>query len=118
MAQHRPLFRDTITVHPAVIVLCLVTHALLKWLFFSSFFQVTIAGTVHTATGGMVTPVLLAGLIEWTILVLVVMGLIGQMRAEDVGLERNHVLPALLVIGGLWILVQLGTVATGVFAHG
>lgn len=118
MAQHHPLFRNTVVVRPWVIVLCLVTHAFLKWVFFSTYFQVEVAAVLFTTTKGLLTPVLVAGLIEWLILVVVVMGLIGQLRAKDIGLDHKQAMPALAIVGVLWIAVQAAAAATGTMANG
>ncbi len=111
MVQLRPLFESPKAVRPAVLLLCLATHALLKVLFFSTFFQVHLAGNVFAKSQGLISPVLLAAGVEWILLVLVVMVLIGNLGLEDIGLNRDHVIPALIVVGVLWMSVQLGAAA-------
>ena len=81
-------------------------------------FQVQVAGKVFAASHGLITPVFLAGLIEWVVLVFIIMGVFGGLRARDLGLERAPAYSAILVFIALWILLQGVTAAIGGFATG
>lgn len=118
MVYVRPLFEETHAVRPIVLALCLTAHALLKLFFFSSIFQVHVAGKVFVMSQGLLTPVLLAGLVEWAVLVMIVMGVLGGLRARDLGLERGLAYSAILIFIVLWGVLQGVTAAIGGFANG
>lgn len=118
MVHVRPLFEDTHAVSPIVLALCLIGHALLKLFFFSSLFQISIASKVFVASQGLITPVFLAGLIEWIVLVFIVMGVLGGLRPRDLGLERGPAFSAILIFIALWVVLQGVTAAIGGFTTG
>jgi membrane protease YdiL (CAAX protease family) len=108
----RPLFAGAPVLSPPLFAAFLLAHAGLKALFFSGAF-LGFGGSLYRATAGLVTPVLLAGLVEWALLVgLVAMGL-GGLRARHLGLDRADVGLALAVFASLWLTVQALSAAGG-----
>jgi membrane protease YdiL (CAAX protease family) len=113
----RPLFAGVPRLSFPVLAAFLLVHAGLKAFFFSGGFVV--AGfALYGATAGLVTPVLLAGLIEWVMLVGVVAMGLGRLRARHLGLDGRDVGLALVVLAGLWLVVQLLSAASGVVGGG
>ncbi|MDX1419537.1 MAG: CPBP family intramembrane glutamic endopeptidase [Rubricoccaceae bacterium] len=90
---------------PAVLAAFLLTHAGLKAVVFSSGFQLP-ADRLYAATAGLVTPVLLAGLVSWIVLVGGVALGLGRLRAADAGLRGSDLGRALAVLVPLWLGIQ------------
>ncbi len=88
------------------VALFVVLHLGLKAVFFSVPFYVYVARPVEVATAGIVSPVVLAGLIEVVLLVGVVMLWIGKLRLCDLGLTWGHVPNAVIVTILIWGGVQ------------
>ena len=114
----RPLFDGVKAAPLAVVVLCLLTHAALKAVFFSAAFQLGVAQPVYLATRGLMTPVLLAGIIEWIVLILGMLLLVGNLRLRDLGLERRQALHAIVIVLALWVVLQGVTALMGGVLNG
>lgn len=99
-----------------VIVLFVALHVLLKALFFSRWFYVSLAQPIEMATAGVITPIVLAGLIVVVALLAIVMGGLGKLGLSDLGLRGNHVLNAALIALLVWGGVQ--SVLSGLAASG
>jgi membrane protease YdiL (CAAX protease family) len=113
----RPLFAGLPLLSPAVLAAFLLAHAGLKGLFFSGSF-LAFGGSLYRATAGLVTPVLLAGLIEWVVLVGFVAAYLGGLGARHFGLDRADAGPALAILAGLWLAVQSFSAASGALEGG
>lgn len=103
---------------PAALVLFVVLHLGLKAVFFSLPYYTQVARPVEVLTGGLISPIVLAGLIELVVLVAVVMLWFGGLRPRDLGIRGQHLLNAalvaLLVWGGVQSLLS-GLGASGYF---
>lgn len=86
--------------------LFVVLHLGLKAVFFSVPFYAHVARPVEAATAGVVSPIVLAGLIELVLLVGIVMVWVGGLRLRDLGLRRSHVPNAVIVTILVWGGVQ------------
>lgn len=93
--------------------LFLVAHAALKGLFFSGWWMVSVAMPVEAATLGVVTPVLLAGLVSWVVLVGLVICALGRVTPAETGLEAARLRDGAAVMAGLWVLTQAACAAAG-----
>ncbi len=91
---------------PAALVLFVALHLGLKVVFFSLPFYTLVARPVEVATGGLVSPIVLAGIIELVVLVAVVMLWLGGLRPGDLGIRGSHLLNAALVAILIWGGVQ------------
>ncbi len=112
--MHRPaLFENVLATRPYVLGLFVLGHLALKALFFSMPFYHFVAAPVNFWTAGVVTPVVLAALVEAVVLVGGVMVLTGGLRLRDLGLERQAFVNAGVVMLLVWGLVQATTVLLG-----
>jgi len=100
----------------AAIILFVVLHLALKAVFFSSWYYASVARPIEVLTSGIVTPIVLAGVIEVAVLLAVVMVWVGGLRAHDLGLRGNHLLNAALIALLVWGGVQ--SVLSGLAASG
>ena len=103
---------------PSALVAFVALHLVLKGVFFSLPFYTVVARPVEVATAGLVSPVVLAGVIELALLVGVVMLWMGGLRPRDLGLRGLHLLNAALVALLVWGGVQaaLSAVAASGYA--
>src|SRR5690606_32600644 len=67
---------------------------------------------LYLRTSGLVTPVLLAGVIEWVVLVGLIVVVLGRLDARHLGLTRVDLGRAFAVLVPLWLSVQLLTAAS------
>ena len=107
------------SVRPArllAVVLFVVLHLSLKALFFSSWYYTALARPIEVATAGIITPVVLSGLIVIVVLLAFVMVWLGGLSASDLGLRGNHLLNAALIALLVWGGVQ--SVLSGLAASG
>lgn len=88
------------------VALFVVLHLGLKAVFFSVPFYADVARPLEVATAGVVSPIVLAGLIEVVLLVGVVMVWIGGLRLRDLGLSWDHVPNAVIIAILVWGGVQ------------
>lgn len=101
---------------PAALVLFVALHLGLKVVFFSLPYYTQVARPVEVLTGGLISPVVLAGLIEIALLVGGVMLWLGGLRPSDLGIRGQHLLNAALVALLVWGGVQ--AVLSGLAASG
>lgn len=110
----RPALFDAIpVVQPYVLGLFVLGHLALKAVFFSAPFYRFVAAPVYHATAGVVTPVVLAALVQTVVLVGGVMLLAGGLRMRDLGLERQAFVNAGVVMLLVWGLAQATTALLG-----
>ena len=108
----RPLFSGIPLLSPAVLAAFLLTHAGLKALFFGAGFQAG-ADVLYVRTAGLVTPVLLSGIVEWVVLVGLVAMALGRLEPRHLGLGDGADLGrALAVLASLWLTVQVLSAAS------
>ena len=107
------LFADRRPAPLSVLALFLLAHAALKAVFFSDAFYRYASQPVAVATGGLVTPVLLCGLVSWVVLVGVVLEGAGRLRLRELGLDARDVPNAALLLLLLWGVVQVVLAAVG-----
>ncbi|MDX1531575.1 MAG: CPBP family intramembrane glutamic endopeptidase [Rhodothermales bacterium] len=100
------LFDSAKPARASALALFVVLHLGLKAVFFSVPFYVHVARPVELATAGVVTPIVLAALIEVVLLVGVVMVGYGGLRLRDLGLSGDHVPTAVIVTLFVWGGVQ------------
>ena len=111
--QRPSLFENVLATQPYVLGLFVLGHLGLKALFFSMPFYRFVAAPVYAATAGVITPIVLAALIEAAILVGGVMLWAGKLRLRDLGLERLAFVNAGVVMLLVWGLAQALTVTLG-----
>lgn len=111
--HHPPLFDNVRATRLHVLGLFVLGHIGLKALFFSAPFYRFAAAPVYAASAGVVTPVVLAALIQAVVLVVGVMVLAGGLRLRDLGLERQAFVNAAVVMLLVWGVAQALTVLLG-----
>lgn len=102
-----PFFGSIRQASPRIVTAVIVTHLLLKLVIFSQFFLKSVALPVEAATGGIITPVTLAGSISTVVLVGVLMMVVGSLRLSDLGFSRNDLKTGLVTVACLLIAVHL-----------
>ena len=107
------LFGHVRAVSPYVLVAFVLGHVALKAVFFSMPFYRFVAAPVNHATAGVITPIVLAALVQLVVLVGGVMVLMGRLNARDLGLERQAFVNAGVVMLLVWGLAQVATVLLG-----
>lgn len=93
-------------------------HSLLLWTFNGAWFQAHVSGPVRAYTGGLLTHAVLAGGIEFVVLVVGVMVLAGGLRFQELGLEGPKLANAGIVLLWLWGCMQLVVVASASLGAG
>src|SRR5688572_12253987 len=109
----RPVRYPLQAVAPALLVLFLVTHAALKAAFFSGWWLGSVALPLEMVTGGLVTTVLSAGVVEWVVLVGLVIFALGRVAPAEMGLDPSRLRDGATILVGLWVLTQGACAAAG-----
>jgi len=68
---------------------------------------------LHTGTGGLIEPNLVASLVPLLLVVGLVILALGRLKPKDVGWESSKLVPALLITLGLWVAAQMVLAAMG-----
>lgn len=110
------LFDSLKSARPAAIVLFVALHLGLKAVFFSLPYYTHVARPIEVLTGGLISPIVLAGIIELVVLVFAVMLWFGGLRPRDLGIQGAHVLNAALIALLVWGGIQ--AVLSGLAASG
>ena len=112
--MRRPsLFENVPATRARVLVLFVLGHLALKAVFFSAPFYRLVAAPVYAWTSGVVTPIVLAAIIEFIVLIGGVCVWAGGLRLRHLGLERPAFINAGVVMLLVWGLAQATTVLLG-----